>query len=391
MRQWLVSLHRWFGLGASVWLLGICLSGSIIAFDDQLDRALNPDLFQASGEGPVARAIETVQLTYPDRSIRFVLLDWTVPGLVRFGLRDQEGQSHEIFVDSGRNKILGGREQGLTSLSPRHAVATMYRLHTDFLGGATLSWVLGLVALLWAADHFLALGIALFGLRRPLEGLRVRRGARGYKRHFDLHRAAGLWLWPITLTLAVSGVYFNWHKEFVTALNLVSPVTPDFQDRKNRPLPSGPALSFPAAYNRFSAIASPEKITSFSFNDDVSAWRARMHDPRDLSPNGMRIVWLAADGRVLEDRHETEGTFADKALAWMFPLHSGMAFGTVGRIIIATTGIGIASMIVTGVLLWRRKRVARLTHARRRRERLSVVDRDGNTADHWRSASALEL
>ena len=387
MRRWLVSLHRWFGLGASVWLLGVCLSGSVIAFDDQLDQALNPDLFRASGEGSVTRAIDNVQRAYPERSIRFVLLDWTVPGLVRFGSRDEGGRTHEIFVDSGTGTILGEREQGVTSLSSRHAIGTIYRLHTDFLGGATFGWILGLVALLWAVDHFLALGIALVGLRRPLEAFKVRSGVKGYKRHFDLHRAAGLWLWPITLMLAVSGVYFNWHKEFVTALNLVSPVTPEFQDRAIEPSASGPKLSLPAAYDRFAAIAAPEKITSYSYNEELSAWRARMHDPRDLSPNGMRIVWLAGDGRVLEDRHDTEGTIADQALAWMFPLHSGMAFGTVGRIVIATTGIGIASMIVTGLLLWRRKRVARLAHARRGRRPVPGDDRDREPADRWRPSS----
>lgn len=365
MRQRLVKLHRWFGLVAAVWLLGICLSGSIIAFNEELDAWLNPDLFQATAEGSVPDAILAGQARYPDHALRFVMLDWNVPGLVKIGMRDPGGRSHEVFVDSGARHVLGARERGVNGLGPRHLVATIYRLHFEFLGGATMAWLLGLVALLWVIDHLVALGIAFTSAKRWADSLRIRRGVRGHKLNFDLHRAVGLWLYPVTLMLAVSGVYFSWQKEFVTALNVMSPVTPDAADRIQPPLKPAAPLAWSEAYDRLAALAAPETITSFSFNERLQAWRSRMHDPRDLSPNGMRIVWLAADGHLLDDRHETEGTAADVVLAWMFPLHSGMAFGLIGRIIVAVTGLGVAAMIVTGLLLWNRKRQARRAHARR--------------------------
>ena len=382
IRQYLVRLHRWFGLLASVWLLGICLSGAVIAFDDELDAWLNPDLFQASAQGSVPAAIAAAQARHPDRTIRFVLVDAKVPGLVRMGVKDTAGNPHELFVDSGTGLTLGERAQGGNGLGPRHLIATIYRLHDQFLGGATLAWFLGLVALLWALDHLVALGIAFTNRHRWAESFRIRRGAQGFKLHFDLHRAAGLWLWPITFTLAVSGLYFNWHQDVVSALTRLNLVTPELSERPAETRTSGNTLSWPQAYTRFAALAAPEPITSFSFDQKRQAWRSRMRDPRDLSPNGMRIVWLTADGDLIRDRHETEGTATDKVLAWMFPLHSGMAFGLAGRIVIAVSGLLISVMIVTGLLIWSRKRLARRRHA---------AGRPGPTASPWRVAAPDEL
>ena len=378
LRQRLVRMHRWFGLLASVWLLGICLSGAVIAFDDEIDGLLNPDLFRATAGGSVPGAIAAVQARHPDQTLRYVFIDPKVPGLVRMGVKDAVGTPHELFVDSGTGETLGTRAQH-NGLGRRYLVPTIYRLHHTFLGGAGLAWFLGVVALLWALDHLVALGIAFTNRHRWGESFRVRRGAHAYKLHFDLHRAAGVWLWPITFMLAVSGLYFNWHKDVVSALTRFHLVTPEMSERPQAL--SGPGMTWPQAYERFAALAAPEPVTSFSYDESRRAWRSRMRDPRDLSANGMRIVWLTADGRLIRDRHETQGTVTDTALAWMYPLHSGLAFGLAGRIAITVSGLLISVMIVTGLLIWSRKRLARRRHAGRR----------GPVPERWRVAVPDEL
>jgi len=58
LRAW----HRWFGLGAALWLLLLALTGSVIAFYDELDRALNPDWRGVAVASPTAhREAETAK------------------------------------------------------------------------------------------------------------------------------------------------------------------------------------------------------------------------------------------------------------------------------------------------------------------------------------------
>ncbi len=61
---------------------------------------------------------------------------------------------------------------------------------------------------------------------------------------------------------------------------------------------------------------------------------------------------------MLEQAHVTQGT-GNAIVAWMFPLHSGQAFGWTGRIIIFITGVMICVFVVTGLMIWSRKRRAR--------------------------------
>ncbi len=42
MRSWLVRLHRWFGLAIALFLFVAGLTGAVIAWDHELDAALNP-------------------------------------------------------------------------------------------------------------------------------------------------------------------------------------------------------------------------------------------------------------------------------------------------------------------------------------------------------------
>lgn len=52
------------------------------------------------------------------------------------------------------------------------------------------------------------------------------------------------------------------------------------------------------------------------------------------------------------------GTSVDRFLLWMYPLHSGQAFGLLGRILVCITEVVVAVLAWTGVALWLRKQRA---------------------------------
>jgi uncharacterized iron-regulated membrane protein len=53
------------------------------------------------------------------------------------------------------------------------------------------------------------------------------------------------------------------------------------------------------------------------------------------------------------------GTAADRFVMWQYPLHSGQVFGFWGRAFIGLTGIVVAMLSVTGLVIWARKRRSR--------------------------------
>jgi len=50
----------------------------------------------------------------------------------------------------------------------------------------------------------------------------------------------------------------------------------------------------------------------------------------------------------------------------MFPLHSGRIIGVAGRVLMSVLGLAVAVLSVTGVLIWARKRRARVLAQRDR-------------------------
>lgn len=79
-----------------------------------------------------------------------------------------------------------------------------------------------------------------------------------------------------------------------------------------------------------------------------------------------RLYFDSADGRPLGEQQPWKGTAADIFVQAQFPLHSGRILGLPGRILISVMGLIVAMLAITGVVIWYRKRVARLSMTRQR-------------------------
>jgi uncharacterized iron-regulated membrane protein len=78
---------------------------------------------------------------------------------------------------------------------------------------------------------------------------------------------------------------------------------------------------------------------------------------------GLGNPWLYFDSRTGERvgaQIPGTGSAGDIFMQSMFPLHSGRIIGLPGRILLSVMGVVIAMLSVTGVLIWARKRRARV-------------------------------
>jgi uncharacterized iron-regulated membrane protein len=64
-------------------------------------------------------------------------------------------------------------------------------------------------------------------------------------------------------------------------------------------------------------------------------------------------------GQVLYAQDRNAFTAGEKLLEWLFPLHTGEAFGALGRSIVLVVGVTPFVLYVTGFLRWRQKRRVR--------------------------------
>lgn len=375
MRRVLLLWHRWFGLIAAAWLLLLAVTGTVLVFHHELDGALNPELLDVEPRGTRLShqdVVASIERAMPGHAVDYLLfpegprdnlLGFVVPRLEPGEPFPDGYVFRQIFVDPYDGRILGTRVFGEAGIDRRRLMPFIYQLHDDLSLGPVATWLLGLLALLWTLDHIASAALSFPAVRRWRRSFMIRRGVQGFKRHFDLHRAIGLWLFPVTLVLAISGIALTWTETFDKAVSAVSPLT----GFPIEGLPTQPTRDYTPVTSLDQAIAIAQtrggvgKISAASFHPNLGVYWLRHFDDRDIDLIGRRwIVVRYSDGKILADRHQVDGTAGDVFSAWMLPLHTGEAFGWPGRILIALSGITLSIVIVTGILIWARKRRARM-------------------------------
>ncbi len=414
MRAFLVLLHRWFGLFIAVFLIIAGVTGAIISWDHELDEWLNPHLFESDTTGeplPMLTLVDKVEQADPRARVSFFPLTpepghnveiWVDERVNPDTGRRYELDYNHVFMDPVTGEIVGKRLWGKVSLHPEHLMSFLYKLHytlhlpewrgTDRWG----VWLMGIAALVWLVDTFIAFALTLPRKRRRKAsgkswGQRwkpawmIRRGAGNYKLNFDLHRAVGLWVFGLLLMLAFTSFSLNLYREvFYPAMSLVSETTPGpFQTRTPTPLhdPVEPDVGWTELFTQARAEADnrgwAEPMGDTFYSDNFAIFGVRFYFPgEDHDSGGMKVKSLYYDGTngdLIGDEVPWTGTAADVFSQLQFPLHSGRIAGLPGRIIISFMGIAVAMLSITGLVIWWKKRKARVASKRRKREVASAV------------------
>lgn len=389
MRQFFVLLHRWFGLFIAVFLLVSGLTGAVISWDHELDEWLNPQLYHAGSTGtPQDALLLAKQVEAADPRVRVTYLPLAVePGealsmSVKPRVDPATGQLfdvdyNEIALDPVTGAVQGRRMWGAVSLSRENLLPFLYKLHysmhiPDGWGYEIGVLFIGIVGIVWAIDCFIALWLSFPNFRSWRKSFAFRWRERGHKLNFDLHRSGGVWVWLLLLTLAVTSISMNLGEQVMRPLvSMVSTLTPSpFDVREPAPLgkpieprlqrEQGIALAVQAAATRDFKAPAGAVFYSSMYGVYGIGFFAPGHGHGD---GGLGNPWLYFDGlsgKPAGAEIPGTGSAGDIFLQAQFPLHSGRIIGIPGRIFVSLLGLVVAMLSLTGLILWARKRAARV-------------------------------
>lgn len=355
--------HRWFGILGGLWLLLLAVTGSAVTFYDELDSWLNPDLRTipaAIGQhAPLDAAVANAEAALPGFAPNNILLPshprGTIWMLGRAPLGEGRPRPVQLFADPRDGRVLGWRESGKISLDRRHVMDVLYGLHVDLLAGAWMTWFFGLVSLAWLIDHLIALWLAVPRLAGWRAAFAVAGRPGSLRRLFDWHRAPGMWAWPATFVLGLTGVTLAWPEGSRGTMRLASPVS----DRLHEHWPDRERPARPVGLEAAITAVTRDRASLHSVRilPDHAAYAVRTFDPRDRDDQGRLWTYVAMDdARILATRHDNGESAGDQFFAWQYPLHSGKAFGVAGRWIIFAAGLVTSALVITGWMLWLRRR-----------------------------------
>ncbi|MFQ3452573.1 PepSY-associated TM helix domain-containing protein [Bradyrhizobium sp. UFLA01-814] len=411
MRPTFGRLHRWAGLLTAAFLFFSGVTGAIISWDHEIDDVLNRRLFEVTSSGPAIPSVELARLIEQrDHRARVVHMFMTaekgeslwffvLPRIDPATGKRYTLDYNQVFLDPNTGVELGRRYWGAVwPVTRENFVSFLYKLHytmhiPEFWGSDR--WCmrfLGVIAVIWTIDCFVGFYLTLPSRRRArAEQASAISGPRGkgfwtrwapawkikisgsaYRINFDIHRAFSLWTWALLFVIAFTAFSLNLYFEvFSPLMKTVSNYTPTpYEQRPYRHLddPIEPRMAYAEIAARAAADGKARgwttPIGSINYGPAHGVYAVAFFEPGDehgaAGVGPAQLYYDSEDGRPLGERLPWVGTAADVFVQMQFPLHSGRIAGLPGRILISLMGLVVAALSATGVVIWWRKRRARI-------------------------------
>jgi uncharacterized iron-regulated membrane protein len=361
LRRRITRLHRWAGLVIMACLLIAAVTGTWLVFRVEMDRLVNPHL-RVVKPGVSLVSLESIvdaaERRFPDSSVQALILQERPDDSIGVYLESRSDEATEFdqaFFNPYDRMFLGARSTSRLVFDREHLDPMIDRLHYSLWLNSWGLWLMGIVAGVWLATSVVGLALAWprFWLRvagwRPILSSRIDRGP--YQTNYQTHRAAGVWFLPILLILAFTSLYQNLPQFIRPLVHVVSPLT---ERPVGRPLADGAPIVSPDRAVDSLRVRLPDARPS-SIGRDLRGGRYSIvfHLPGDLSPLGENWAFVdLGSGELTALRLLATSSAGDKFLTWIFPLHTGTAFGMPGRIVIALAGVVLVGLMVTGLYVW---------------------------------------
>ena len=143
LRRALFQVHLWIGVLSGLYIFVVCVTGALLVFRIDLQRAVHAHLFTPTAEGPLVDPVEVmerVQASYADGRLSGVDAPTTArPTYLAYVSKGR--QFLTVLIDPVTARVLG-------ELPDRSAIRLLQDLHFDLLTGRTGRMVNGVGGLL---------------------------------------------------------------------------------------------------------------------------------------------------------------------------------------------------------------------------------------------------
>jgi vanillate O-demethylase ferredoxin subunit len=350
-RKWLLSFHRWTGLGFGLLFGLMSLTGASLVFRTQMEPVATPDLFAASiceAKLPLDELKAMAQAAYAQGEMEYVRILGGAGRPVLFRFNDEM----TLYVDPCTGRVLGqqSRYTGLFGWLEK-----IHRL--KFLPEGEI--ISGTVALIFLP--MFGLGVYLWWPRRAgmmKQALKFHPSLQGWPRLMNLHKLAGIYLGAVIALSALTGLpqSFTWARSGIYSLT-------------GSPMPlKTPTIE---VVNRLETTQSYESLWQTAQNLVPSPREALLHFPPKPgqsvkmflidqdAPHANARSYLYLDpysGKVIDFTAYRDGSIGHKVYFWTLSWHTAGFGGLIGQIILLLGALGGLTLAYTGMTTYIRRR-----------------------------------
>ena len=348
LRSAFLKLHLWVGLAAAILILLLAVTGAILVFENEIDRALNPKLLTVAPQStnlPVADLVDRARKQFA-RPIQSIGVN-SRPDLAWQLILGGKGPLF-AFINPHTGEITGTRERS------GYFTYDVHQFHSNLLVGKKGQvWVGAGNACLMV---LMLTGVVLWWKRKLFS---IETGASWKRISFDLHHVSGIYALFFLFVIVGTGLVMSYP-------NQMYPIVEVFTGDSNKEQPEDPPASTPPALAGAPGITPDQALaigraqlagaqpTFLSFpQGPKGVYNIGFKFPEDHTPGGRSHIFIERyTGEVLwldNTRKQPPGVkFSNNVRQ----LHTGDIYGWPSRIVYAFASFGVIVQAITGIIIW---------------------------------------
>lgn len=367
------NAHKIIGLFLGLVFVLIGLSGSILAFREDIDERLNYSLMRiasppnasfkiiseiySSAIQAIPKDAKVERLMMPRHKNAAAILTYIVE------TDDLDSYFYEVFINPYTAKVTGQRLKihGEDQFS-QPIIQILMAFHWTLLLGANNAYLIGFIGIFFFFSAFAGLYLWWLKNKNWRLGLTVKWQASSERITYDLHKNIGFYGAAFLIIMTATGAAMIFKPVTQKVTSLFSTVSGEPNFGKSKPSAQHKPIHITQAIVIANRIFKDGKIFSISLpNSPTGVFIVgKMLDSEPNKSRTYRNVSIDQySGEILQIQDPDNFTAGEKLFEWLFPVHTGEIFGEYGRPFLLLIGLLPLALFTTGLMRWRQKRHSR--------------------------------
>ncbi|OXG09109.1 putative iron-regulated membrane protein [Flavobacterium araucananum] len=350
-------LHLWLGLGSGLIVFIAALTGSILVFEKEIDKAINPEYYNVATIGKTKKTIDyctdILQKQYAIKKINRIYTFNDPSRSMQIIAKDTDKKVQFFSIDPYTGKILA------TTPQESRFFVFVLSIHRQLLLGEFGEIIMGTSCLIFA--FMLISGIILWWPKK-IKNLKQRitvKWSASFKRvNWDFHSTFGFYSFLFLLVISLTGLSFafTWFQNGVYFL--ADGTTKKRSAKVENPTKIDPKLNNTAFYQSIydktdSTFAYRGNIQIRMPADTINSILVLKEYSEKTIPNQSSAAYFDKyTAREIEARPYGSFSNGDKIKRLNYPIHTGSIYGLPTKIIAFLVCLFAITLPISGLLIW---------------------------------------
>lgn len=352
--RWWGKWHLYLGIIAGFIVSVVGVTGSILVFRDEIDRALNPALFRVMEQKiklPLEEVAMRVRAQHPQLHFDYIMNETDAPNHA-YRLYDFK-KEEEFFVNPYTAEISGKRIYESTFI---HIVTDIHRTLLVPVAGR---YIVGISSLILVILTITGLRLWIPQKWKQLRSVLTVKWRAGFKRqNYDWHNVIGFYSSPVVALLSLTGFCITFSLLVIPFLFVLSGRSPQgvaqLLGAKSAYTTDAKPLTLTAVVEIAHQSMPDSRVAGIAFPAD-STGNFRLDMIGGNVPRSGKREMLLIDqytGKVLLNSRRDFPPVGNAYLSWLTPIHYGSFGGRPTQVLALLGGLVPLLLFITGFIIW---------------------------------------